>query len=192
MEKEGRQNMEDDQLLAQLQLGHLWAFKALFQRYHGRVMLVAFRYVQDENQAQDIAQEVWMKILAFRNQTDKPLVNNFRAYLFQMIKHKSLDYLKSRGRTRIRKEYHEILPTLSTSSNFLAKLENQDILKKAMEKLSGLPPLQAKVFWLRVIENYSYEAIALQLKITERAAEGQVRRAKERLRKYRENGFMEF
>ena len=69
-------------------------FTALYGKYSRQFMDIAFSYLQDRQEAEDIVSESFM---AFWNgREDAPLANNLPAYILGIVKHKCLDALRSR------------------------------------------------------------------------------------------------
>ena len=69
-------------------------FTALYREYSRRFTDIAFSYLQDRQEAEDIVSESFM---AFWNgREDAPLAQNLPAYILGIVKHKCLDALRTR------------------------------------------------------------------------------------------------
>lgn len=93
-------DLEDEDLALMAGLGDRAAFEALLHKYAAGVAAVLRQRVRDSHLAEDLAQEVWIKVYgalgAFR------AGGAFRAWLFAIALNHSRDALRSRGRDRLR------------------------------------------------------------------------------------------
>ncbi len=143
----------------------------LANQYGRQVFATAYRIVGDSYHAEDITQEVYMKLFkktpkAFDN------VKNWAAYLTTMATSASLDLLRKHHRLSEQsfsdEEFTGNVMPLSSSSEPTPEKQfalTQDIqqLRDALTKLSEQ---EAKVFVLRFVEELSYDDIAEQLSLT--------------------------
>jgi len=93
----------DQQLVQLLQKGNVAAFDSLFEVYSQRLFGFAFKYFKNETDAEELVQEVFVKVWENRQTLKSEL--SFRSYLFtialnQIRKHfnkkaTSLRYLES-------------------------------------------------------------------------------------------------
>lgn len=156
----------------------------LASEYGSLVYQCAFKILGDRHQAEDVAQEVFLKLFKKSNeQIDE--IQHWSAYLKAMTTSASCDYL--------RKSYHQqevsdqvvVLPIADASSEQLSvpeeRVETQiqiSVLRKALAKLK---PQEAEVFVLRTIEQLSYQEIADQLSINNGHVGALLNRTKEKL-----------
>lgn len=139
----------------------------LAKQYGRKVFITAYRIVGDTHSAEDIVQDIYIKLFkktpkAFDN------VNNWAAYLTTMATSASLDLL--------RKRYRLSEQALSEAGNDVIEpiqretpetmLSNQQSMEALRQALSGLSEQEAKVFTLRFIEEFSYQEIAEHLELT--------------------------
>jgi hypothetical protein len=73
----------EDELIRRAQAGETDAFCLLAQAYERRIYSLAFHYCRDRQDAEDLSQEVWLKVYAalatFRNESTFYIVTRFEA-----------------------------------------------------------------------------------------------------------------
>ena len=69
------------------------AFQALFIDYYSVLVSFAMKYLDDQEAAEDIVQDVFVKIWETREKLGG--IGNLSAYLYQMVRFKSFNYLRA-------------------------------------------------------------------------------------------------
>jgi RNA polymerase sigma-70 factor (ECF subfamily) len=88
--------MTDEQLVVEHIKGDEKAFELLIQRYLNRVYQFAFKYVQNQDEAEDLAQEVFVKV--WKNAKKFKPDFKFKTWIYTITKNASLDFLKKKNR----------------------------------------------------------------------------------------------
>src|SRR3954464_6100711 len=83
-------------LIAQAQAGDPTAFEAIFEAYYPRIVSYCYRLVGDQESAQDLAQETFVKAYHALPRTGEGL--NLPAWLFTIATNTALSALRSRRR----------------------------------------------------------------------------------------------
>jgi RNA polymerase sigma-70 factor (ECF subfamily) len=91
------QEATDDQVVSAVLAGRRQDFEILVRRYSGRIIHFIARMTQDHDEAQSIAQEVFLKI--YQNLPYYRKENNFSAFIFKIAKNMTLNWLKRGKRT---------------------------------------------------------------------------------------------
>lgn len=145
--------------------GNTQAFRALVEQHQAFVYAVAFRFVHDEEDAEDITQEVFIRLWKNLHQYRSEI--KLTTWLYRIIANYCLDFLKSRhGRQRKNKvdvNNHHQLPNHSTPEKELQQQELMSILKQVAEELT---PKQRAVFVLRDLEGLSPEEVSEALSMS--------------------------
>ena len=97
--------LRDDELMDRLGERDIGAFEALYDRYGDLVYSVALRVVGDTYVAEDIAQDVFLRVWRRPEQFDLER-GKFVTWLMSVTRNRSIDERRSRGR-RLR---HEAMP----------------------------------------------------------------------------------
>lgn len=135
------------------------------RRYKNFVYLVAFRYLKNHDDAEDITQEVFInafeKLKYFRGES------SLKTWLYRIAVNKSKNFLRKRklmtivsfGNTVDDDDKQFDLANNTESS----ALERKEFEEKFLEILSSLPEKQREVFSLRYFDNYSFNEISSML-----------------------------
>jgi RNA polymerase sigma factor (sigma-70 family) len=152
----------DLELVELFQKGNETSFNELVTRYQEKVYWIARRFVNDHDQADDIVQEVFIKVYSalkdFRGES------GVYTWLYRITVNVALNALrKQRIREFIRiDEFFETAGDENEQPDTLfEKDERQNLIEEAISKL---PDKQKAVFILRYHEELSYEEISAVLK----------------------------
>lgn len=177
-----RAAMADEELiLSDITTGNRAAFTTLYQYYHRSVYGYALSFLKDETLAQEIVQDVFMKIWIRRGILKN--VSNFGAYLSVCTRNETLNALKKEAVQQ--KHYQAIQATLSEldpgTENVIQLNETRKILNLAIDRL---PPQQKKVYSLLNIEGLKLDDVAEQLHITPSTAKTHLKSALKSIRSF--------
>lgn len=181
------QELTDEELLEQWYKGNEKAFVALYRRYIDFVLLMARRYTTTESGAEHVSQEVWTEIAKKKHR-----IRNFRGWLLAAIKNRAIDIKKAKWNMDVHLTPSEELVRLIGYFDPAQQTLDRDIIDKCLAKINMLPPLQAQVYYLRVIDGLSYKEISLLLNISISTAQSRLEAAKKRFIKYRASDFNTF
>jgi len=91
------QKLTDDEVVAAVLGGRSRDFEILVRRYSSRIIHFIARMTADSDEAQSIAQEVFLKI--FQNLAYYRAQNNFSAFIFKIARNMTLNWLNRQKRT---------------------------------------------------------------------------------------------
>lgn len=142
---------------------------------------LALSIVKDRTEAEDIVQDVFLKI--WSKQDEWELIDNVEAYCYRSIKNLSFDRLESMAARSAEKYNAEMdnmmfIDTKNPHTAFVEK-EQIDIIFRCVEKLSEN---QRMVFQLREIEGMSYKDIAKSLDMSEELVKVSLFRARRKIK----------
>ncbi len=150
---------KDLTLLAQ---GSESAFARLFDRYNGRILNVGFRFLKSRVLAEEVVQEVFLKVWLRRSTIAN--VDNFDAYIFSMARNVVFDGLKRIAKETIAgNEFTQRLHPVAEADNLILEEQYDQLLWEAVDRL---PSQQKQIFKLARVEGLSHQAIAEQLDIS--------------------------
>ena len=150
----------DAELVRSVRGGDRSAFNQLVLKYRRRVMGVAARMLEDRADAEDLAQDVFVRI--FRSLGDFKGEALFSTWLYRITANACLNRRKKQQRERRLKEDIDGLEPLRLDpfANPHVLLERKQ-LKALLERIiQALPEEQRIVLVLRDLEGLSYEEIA--------------------------------
>lgn len=157
------------------------AFRELFERYSDNIYGVAMAYTKSADTAEEIVQDVFVKIWMNRNKLLQ--VERFNDYLFIVARNYILNYLRNNKKnkqftTRLFDHFGE--HTITPEDEFLVK-ESQKLIEQAV---AALPPQQQMVYELRRRQDLALEDIASQMNISRNTARNHLNQALKQIKEY--------
>ena len=180
--------MNEVELIQGLRNGEEVAFKFLVNNYQDRVFNTAIGIVQNAEDAEDVAQEVFIQV--FRSVQSFKAESKLSTWIYRITTTRALDHLRSRKSKkrfgflqRLFGEGNEPiyeLPDFHHPGVTLDRKENAALLFKAIDKL---PEKQKIAFTLNKLEDLSYVEVSDVMQVSVPAVESLMHRAKQNLRK---------
>ena len=136
----------------------LEAFKTRVLPVKNKLYRFAYRLLGDDSEAQDVVQEVLIKVWDRREQMDE--LENMEAWCMRITRNLSYDKLKSRTRRRtetLDKGYDISSPAENSPDR---RTEQKDMMRMIRKFMNDLPEKQRHVMQLRDVEGYSYKEIS--------------------------------
>ncbi len=155
----------DKHLVENFQQGDVSAFNQLVLKYRHRVMGVATRMLGDRVEAEDLAQDVFVKV--YRSMKGFRGDSLFSTWLYRITANSCLNHRRKGGQENRIVEFSEESGSIVSEceSNPHSLLEEKE-LKLCLERaIEELPQEQRIVLLLRDVEGLSYEAIAESLEL---------------------------
>ena len=168
----------DKNLLEDFRMGDNRAFEKIYQYYRLPVIRFSVSIIKDEQEAENIYHEVFMKILKKRRNIKPEL--NFNSYVFTSVKNEIFDYLKAMNRNNCLKERFWDRMQHMQDDGDLAKEDNLNKLETIIKSLS---PKRRQILEMNYFEKKSYNEIADILMISKNTVKNQLVKAKFIIRK---------
>ena len=167
-------------LLKELSEGSRTAFDWLFIRYQPKVVAFLKACTGDEEQARDIAQDIFFNIWKDRAKLSE--VRSFEGYLFQMARFSVYNYY---DHLDVVKKYVEEGKTRSevTDAGPEEKLKERQIRARIAETVRSMPQRRREIFLMSRWGGYSNDEIAERLNISKRTVENHLTAAQSVLRR---------
>lgn len=185
--------MDPDWLaLERFKEGDASAFDLIFQKYKEVTVNLAYHFVRQRETAQDIAQDIFIKIYEKRVKADPQA--KFSTWLYRVTVNASIDYIR-RARFFGRSLDEKISPGKEGGQTLLegtpdprSSLAGEEAQKEELrllvrQEIERLPEKLRFPILLYQFEDLPYKEIAHILNITEKAVERRIYHAKETLRK---------
>ena len=163
--KSGASEQLDKDLVLRVQQGDKSAYDLLVIKYQYKIIQLVNRYVKDPSEAQDVAQEAFIK--AYRALGNFRGESAFYTWLYRIAINTAKNYLVARSRRSTdyeididdAEQMHNVpeLKGLDTPEQHLLNEEIIEAIKSAIEKL---PEEMLIAITLREFEGMSYEEIA--------------------------------
>lgn len=170
---EGR---DEELLLHATARGDLVAFEEIVRRHQSWAWRIAYRFFGDENEAADIVQEAFLRLLDAAGRY-RPNAK-FRTYFYQIITRLCLDQAKKKQPLHL----ESIPDSPDPRPGAVDVLLRQEASAAVRRALDALPAHQRLAIVLRYYEDLNYEEIAAALETTTKAVERLLARGRDRLR----------
>ncbi|MNY08216.1 ECF RNA polymerase sigma factor SigW [compost metagenome] len=170
----------DKELAVLFRDGDEFAYTEIFDRYNHLLIKHAYQMLQDSSGAQDIVQDIFLKL--WEKRSSFALESSISSYLYAAVKNRVLDHL---AHEKVKIKYIDyIFYHADEGSNSTEELLDQKELSEIIEReVTALPPKMRAVFILSRQSQMSYQQIAEKLHITDKTAKLQVHKAIKILRK---------
>lgn len=182
--------MTDTNIIEQLKQGSEQAFKKLVNTHQKLVVNTCYGMVQNREDAEDIAQEVFIEV--YRN------IENFRAdaklstWLYRIAVNRSLNHIRDNKKHKwfqsfeveVRGKNREVMQASTENTDEPEyDLENKQRAIILREAINSLPEKQKVAFTLSKYEDLSYQEIAAVMDLSVSSVESLLFRAKKGLQK---------
>lgn len=179
--------LTDEILFARFQRGDASAFDIILSRYRASVFHMILRSVYNRQRAEEVFQECFKKIIEGRDNF-KPTVS-FKAWLFTIVRNTCIDEARKRHRQPgIDSIYadgdDQPLENKLSDDRLRADEEFSGAeLKRSLDlALQKVPEEQRQTFYLRVVEELTFEEIGESMSCSTNTAKSRMRYALEQLR----------
>ncbi len=173
----------EQSLIAKAQSGDETAFTRILQRYQRPVLDFVYRMVGNADTAQDVAQDVfvrvWRGIGRFRHRRGA----TFSTWVFQIARNACIDVIRRRTRDPLHAALADpIVKVQSPSPSTANDVAAREIGERVAAAVTSLPEDQRTVVVLAEYEGLSYKAIAAVMNCSVKSVEARLYRAKHTLR----------
>jgi len=130
-------------------------FKQEVAPLRGNLLHIATKMLENDNDAEDMVQEVFLKLWYMRDTLHR--YDSIPAFAVTMIKNLCIDRLRVRGREVALEYDNELRATPDNPYLQLERMNTEQLLKKIID---SLPPLQKAIITMKDIDEYEVEEIA--------------------------------
>lgn len=179
-EKAEMTDLSDQELMVLVQAGDYGPASVLFDRYSSRIYNFAYRFLRNNEAAEDATQEVFMKMMKRAHQFNGEA--KLSTWLFSITANLCRDYLRKADNKA--KEGEQVLVTIPSTEDSpeqrLAQVQEADRVREALDMLT---PEQREAILLSRYQGLSYAEIAQISGCSEGAVKTRVFRAMEALKR---------
>ena len=181
--------MEQDKLISDLQRGDPKALESLFSIYKDKVFNTALGYLQNQQDAEEITQDVFVELF---NSADKFKGDStLNTWIYRITVNKCLDQIKYQKR----KKRFAVITSIFKADTGELNIDTPDLIHPGIEielkersqvlfkALNKLPESQKTAFILSKIESLSYKEISEVMKTSVSSIESLIFRARQNLKK---------
>ena len=184
----------DTELFLKVKKGDDQAFKKLYQKYYQKILNLIFRFIPNQQYAEDIAQEVFLRVYSGANSFSPRA--KFSTWLHKITVNRCFSYHRKLKREKENYSSESDLPFTREAAN-PGTIENHptslsppngQVLQKELNQaiqsaLHKLPSDQRMAFVLSQYEGLSYKEVARISEKSEKALERQIYHARQKLKK---------
>ncbi|MCU0443078.1 MAG: RNA polymerase sigma-70 factor [Bacteroidia bacterium] len=164
----------DGVLLERLANNEHGALELLFKQYYKPLVRFANEIVKSKDQAEDMVQEVFVKIWEKRNQMTPQM--QLKSYLYVAVKNHCLNQLKLNDRKYWMEDDMEDDIRLSIP-DASEQVDAKQLQSKIEDAINALPPKCSLIFKMSRFEEKSYKEIAEALELSIKTVENQMGKA---------------
>jgi len=177
--------MTEEQLIQEIVSGNTLAFKTLMEKYQERVFHVAMGFVHLKEDAEDLTQEVFIKV--YQSLSTFNHDSEFSTWLYRITINTCINFVNRNRKKRVLQSIEDVWQSAfnqydkeKTPLEKLITSERNLLIKKAIDSLSEK---QRSAFILSKYEELPQKEIAAIMNTTEGAVEQLLQRAKNNLQK---------
>jgi RNA polymerase sigma-70 factor (ECF subfamily) len=169
-----------DALIRRGQAGDTQALEGLYYRYKTALFNMAYRYTYDRAAAEDLLQEIFIKIFTHLDRVRK--TETFTGWVYRIALNTCYSYLRGK-----KAELQKNVPLADVEGILHAPAElesSNDVRKPLDEAIAGLPKKLKEIFLLHDVQGFKHEEIARMLGLSVGTSKSQLFKARLRLRDY--------
>ena len=171
-----------DEVIQRCLSGDQAAWESIVRQHWRKVFNIAYKFVGKHDEAEDLTQDVFLKIFKSLNTFDRRA--NFQTWLISVSRNLCIDHYRS-----VRKERETInrdvdpgdLSPVSATVSPHAQLELRDRVTLLRQALAKLAPTLRTAVMLRDIQELSYQEIADRLELPEGTVKSRINRGRTEL-----------
>lgn len=186
--------MDEKTLVEQLKLGNEAAFKTIVETWQRMVFNTALSIVQNTEDAEDIAQDVFVQV--YQSISSFKGESKFSTWLYRITVTKSLDLVRKKKRKKrfafvrsIFGEQNEVLVNPPDFHHPGVVLDNKEDAAVLFKAIAELPENQRVAFTLNKVEGLNYQEVSDVMKTSVSSVESLIHRAKNNLKKRLEDHY---
>ncbi len=168
--------MTNQQLIENCLKGDARSQKMLFEKFGPKLMGVCYRYATDQDEAQDLLQDGFIKI--FEKLDKYSGIGSFEGWMRRIVVNTALDNIRKNKKFQLHSNIEDNDYKVPSNDYIEERLAAEDLI----QILQSIPVGYKTIFNLYAIEGYSHKEIAEQLNISTSTSKSQYSRAKALLR----------
>lgn len=152
------------ELLLLIREGNMVAFYQLYERYSRRLYGFVLRYIKREQDAEEIVQDVFIKIWEARHKID--VYSSFESFLFTIAYNATISLFRKRASEEKYLEHLKLLQQVKAAPDLNDEIRFNELNEIVQTLLDELTPRQKEIFQLSREEGFTHEEIAKKLGIS--------------------------
>jgi len=172
--------MDEHSLVLSAQQGDMEAFRRLFDENKRKIFAIAYRYSHNQEDAEDILQETFIKAYQALDSFHTEDKNSFTSWLYRISINSSIDLLRKHRKMRDKYFDNDDFSKMSSDdagSDPEQQTQLQDVRNKISGVLNKLTARQRMIFILRHYQHFSTQEIAEYMSCSQGSVKKQLFRA---------------
>lgn len=153
------------ELVQLLKKGDMSAFDGIYNAYCHKLYVFVLRYVKQEEDAEGLVQEVFIKVWATRSKID--VYASFESFLFTIAYNSTMSLLRKRVSESKSREYLKSQQHFDTADQIIDEIQFKELNSKVQFLLTQITPRQKEIYLLSREEGLTHKEIAKKLSISE-------------------------
>jgi RNA polymerase sigma-70 factor, ECF subfamily len=173
----------DEELMLRYGRGDAEAFETLYLRHRGPLYRFLLRQLADAATAEELFQDVWMRVIAFRGRYEARA--KFSSWVYAIAHNRLMDFYRASGRAKFlaQEESEEVLAALAADElSADALIDRKRAAERLLAALDKLPEVQREAFLLQQEGELSVEEIGAATGVSRETAKSRLRYAIAKLR----------
>lgn len=178
----GTNKIKSENILAEIAKGNRYAFESFYNMHYKKVYTFCFRHLKSTEIAEEILQDVFMKIWTMEEELLK--IQNIEAYLKVVSKNRCFDYMRKMAREEKNRMFYETLKIKPVEDFVEDAAMYTDTIRLLQEGVSCLSKQQKLVFELCHDQGLKYDEAAKILNLSSSTVKHHMIAARRFLRQY--------
>lgn len=166
-------NIDDRQIVEQLKDGSKDAFRLIYDRYGIKIYRFALSYLKSEHDAEELVQEVFLKLWDKREKLNSLL--NIQAFIYKIAVNSIYDFIRRKNVEQAFLSFAEGKTELTDET--WQEIIFNDMLAQINSLMEKMPEQRRKIFKMSKENGLSNDEIAETLGLSKRTVENQIYRA---------------
>lgn len=159
-----KSSIQNNDLVKKLKNGDMAAFDAIYSRYCHKLHRFVLMYLKQEEDAEEIVQEVFIKIWESREKID--VFSSFESFLFTIAYNATISLLRKRMNETRSREHLKSLQGIETAEGIINEIQFKELTRQLHSLLDQLTPRQKEIYLLSREQGLSHDEIAKKLNIS--------------------------
>ena len=174
--------LTDEELVSLFMNGNNSAFDILLKRYEGKVFSYLLYSVKNQEQAEDLFQDVFIKMVVRLKNGQYEENGKFSSWMMRIVHNHLIDHYRTASTEKIISNDESEIdlfnnPSIAVNENREQEMIDQQTLQEVKDLIALLPDNQREVLLMRVYDELSFKEIALKTNCSINTALGRMRYA---------------
>ena len=169
---------DEAKLVKNIALGDHASYREIFLKYFPKVKYFIVHFVKSETIAEDLAQEIFVRL--WENRIKLAAVQSFNSYIYRMAKNATLNYIEHKD---VEKKYMEQQYEEELGQSIENELYARELELLVQLTVNHMPPQRKKIYRMSRDEGMKNEEIAEQLNISKKTVENHLNIALKEIKK---------